>query len=133
MMNRKTDTPRTLLVGIGSPNGDDRVGWEIAKRLMRQHGPELDVRQAAYPGELVDWLEGVEHLIICDGFTGACPAGTICHWRWPANEIRQHQFSGSHDMPLSTVLELAEQLGRLPPRVTIWGVAIGGATPGSDM
>src|SRR5690606_22483908 len=90
-----------------------------------QHiGGAVAVRCARKPVELLDWLEGVEVLEICDAVSGP-EAGTIRFWKWPSIEIECVTFCGTHDMSLPAVLTLAQQLGRLPSAVRIWGLGIG--------
>lgn len=119
----------TLVVGIGSPHGDDRVGWEIADAIGRQTGGSIATRCARTPAELFDWLEGVERLDVCDAVSWsanetAAEIGTVHCWRWPAEELERTTFRTSHGLSLPAVLSLAETLGRLPPQVRIWGVSI---------
>ncbi len=114
-----------LLVGIGSPHGDDRVGWEIVKRVGERLGSGHAVRCARTPAELLDWLEGIDTLDVCDAVSGGLAVGSVCCWKWPAPEIERVPFSGSHDLALPAVLALAEGLGRLPAQLRIWGVGIG--------
>jgi hydrogenase maturation protease len=122
-------SPSSLLVGIGSPHGDDSVGWVIARRVANRVGNSLQVRCARTPSELLDWLEGIDTLEICDALASEAAVGSVSCWQWPAPEIERAPFSGSHDLSLPAVLALAEGLGRLPLRVRIWGVGIkpGGA------
>lgn len=115
---------RSLLVGIGSPHGDDRVGWVIARRVAELAGDSLVVRCARTPVELLDWLEGIDTLDVCDALLSEAAAGSVYCWRWPARQIDRASFSGSHDLALPAVLAIAERLCRLPPRVRIWGVGI---------
>ena len=115
---------RSLLVGIGSPHGDDSVGWEIARRVAHQVGDSLLVRCARTPAELLDWLDGIDTLDVCDALVSEAAVGSFCCWQWPAHEIERAPFGGSHDLSLPAVLALAANLGRLPPRVRIWGVGI---------
>jgi Ni,Fe-hydrogenase maturation factor len=133
----------TLLVGIGSPHGDDRAGWEVVRLVQNRLRSRGLVRCAQTPAELLDWLDGVERLEICDAvydaaYDTAGRAAGYAHrgvgldettdpvrcWQWPSNELQQTEFRGSHDLSLPAVLELAEALGRLPARVRIWGVPI---------
>ncbi len=115
---------RSLLVGIGSPRGDDSVGWEIARQVADRAGDSLLVRCARTPAELLDWLDGIDTLDVCDALVSEATVGSIYCWQWPAPEIERAPFGGSHDLSLVAVLVLAESLGRLPPRVRIWGVGI---------
>jgi hydrogenase maturation protease len=117
--------PRSLLVGIGSAHGDDRAGWLIARRIGEVMGERLSVKCARAPADLLDWLEGIDTLDICDALLGEATVGAVRRWDWPAHEIERARFSGSHDLSLASALALAEQLGRLPPKVRIWGVAVG--------
>jgi len=112
-----------LFVGIGSPHGDDRVGWEIALRLSERKSSLLVVRSACTPAELLDWLEGIDILDICDAVASNEPGSLYC-WSWPAAEIEQAAFRGTHDMTLQAALMLADELGRLPRCTRIWGVGI---------
>lgn len=115
---------QSLLVGIGSPHGDDRVGWEIARRVAERFGGTLMVRCARTPAELLDWLEGIDTLDVCDAVSSDAAVGSVHCWQWPAPQIDQARFRGSHDVSLRAVLALAEGLGRLPPQVRIWGLEI---------
>ncbi len=116
--------PSPLVVGIGSPHGDDRVGWEVARRIAAIAGEEWPVRCLRSPVELLDLLDGVESLEICDAFVGDSTAGTVVCWQWPASEIEHAPFVGTHDLSLPAVISLAEKLKCLPPVVRIWGVGI---------
>ena len=114
----------SLLVGIGSPYGDDSVGWEIANRVADHVGDAIRVRCASTPAELLDWLDGVDVLDVCDAVASGGEIGSVFCWHWPAAEIEHAPFGGSHDLSLPAALALAETLGRLPAHVRIWGVAI---------
>ena len=125
--------PRTLLVGIGSPHGDDRVGWLVARQVAARSGDALAVRCARTPSELLDWLGGLDTLIVCDAIICDRPPGTWQSWTWPASQIELAQFSGSHDLPLAGALALAAELGQLPARVQIWAMTINDAQRLSDV
>jgi hydrogenase maturation protease len=115
---------RTLLVGIGSPHGDDQAGWQIADRLAAGlSNDDIVIRKAASPAALLDWLEEhVERLIICDACRGLGALGESHRWSWPAEELMAASWSGTHNISLPSVLQLAERLGRLPPTVVIWSM-----------
>jgi hydrogenase maturation protease len=116
----------TLLVGLGSLRGDDAVGLCVASNLAELELPGLRVRLATSPTQVFDWLGGLQHLVICDACVCLAPVGHLQRWTWPADQLEHLRFSGSHDMSLPTVLAIADQLGQLPPVVTIWGVTIAG-------
>ena len=112
-----------LIVGVGSPHGDDSVGWKVAESLLDKLD-ETDVRieQAATPIQILDWLDGVERLILCDACCGLAVTGETQRWVWPAPELLKLSWSGSHNFSLIASLQLAERLNRLPPDVIIWTV-----------
>lgn len=120
----------TLLVGVGSPHGDDQIGWEVAKRIQGTHHKEMTVRLARTPSDLLDWLEGVDHLVICDACRGAGKVGSMHHWTWPTSELDTLRWSGTHNVSLPAVLALAEQLGKLPTSVIVWAIEVGTVQPG---
>jgi hydrogenase maturation protease len=111
---------RTLFVGLGSPHGDDQVGWRVAEEL-RHRQPDRAVRVARTPAELLDWLEGLDGLELCDAVRGATP-GRLHVWDWPTPQLGRLRSAGSHAFGVTAVLELAQRLGRLPATVRIWGI-----------
>ena len=116
-------TPRTLIVGIGSPHGDDQAGWLVADRLSGELVHEaVAVRKATSPADLLDWVDDFERLIICDACRGMTRAGSLNRWMWPAGEIAEARWSGTHDLALPGALRLAAGLGRLPDPTVIWAV-----------
>ena len=113
-----------LFVGLGSPRGDDRLGWIVAEELGRRGRTDVMVRQAAAPADLLDWLPGVNRLLICDACMSPGASGTILRFDWPDGRLATLDFAGTHDLNLPAVLELADRLNLLPPRTTIWSLAI---------
>ncbi|MCA9040218.1 MAG: hydrogenase maturation protease [Planctomycetaceae bacterium] len=123
----------TLIVGIGSPHGDDQVGWEIARRIQKSAEGFVDVHLARTPPDLLDYIHGYKQLIICDACHGAGGIGSDHHWDWPAEQLEGICWSGTHQVSLTTVLALAAQLDRLPSQVQIWGIEIEQSQPGHQM
>ena len=122
--------PRILIVGIGSPHGDDQIGWRVADALRSAISPAIAVREASTPSQLLDWLDGVDLLVICD----ACQARrqvpddltdstlSVHRWQWPTLQVSTLRSAGSHSFGLPQVLQLAGRLGRLPQEVIVFGV-----------
>lgn len=129
----RASEPRTLAVGIGSPHGDDQIGWIVVRDLAAAMRGEIDIKQASQPAELLDWLPDVEQLIICDACLAGGAAGEIHRWDWPTDRLATRERAGSHDLSLPFVLSLAERLGKLPPRVVVWGIELGDASPGAPL
>jgi hydrogenase maturation protease len=135
-----TASCRVRLVGVGSPHGDDHAGWWVAQRLAEvgprefwpgEIGPRdvgrraVSIVSVASPVDLLEYLEGVEQLHVCDAFVGDGPPGKLHRWHWPEPVIQQQRFIGSHDISLAATLTLAQNLGRLPDEVVVWGIDVG--------
>jgi hydrogenase maturation protease len=119
-----SDRGSHLLVGIGSPFGDDRLGWLVVGEIERRGGSNAHARCARAPADLLDWLEGVDRLVVCDACHGGGPAGSWQRFEWPTTSIDDVAFCGTHDMSLPATLTLADQLGLLPKQTTIWGLTV---------
>ena len=116
------DVGRTWIVGIGSDFGDDRLGPAVIDRLVVRL-PNVVVRRVRSPLDLLDHLEEIERLHLVDACRGGgAHAGTIRRIDWPAPELANVRFSGTHDVGLVAALQLAERMQTLPRRVTIWSV-----------
>lgn len=127
--------PPTLLIGLGTPHGDDAVGLILAERLRGWALDEgltmLRVRVVQRPIDLLDDLERFARLIVLDACLSASPIGHLQRWRWPHDDWETARSTGSHDLSLPDALALAERLGRLPRRVTILGITIAPPTAAS--
>lgn len=121
---------RTLIVGIGSSHGDDQAGWLVAERLAGKFDQDdVVVRKAGSPVELLDWLDGTDRLIVCDACRGLGRAGEVQRWTWPDRELLDAALSGTHDLPLPAVIQLAERIGRLPSEVVLYAVEAATSSP----
>ncbi|QDT43830.1 Hydrogenase maturation protease [Gimesia alba] len=126
--------PQTMIAGIGSPHGDDCVGWEIANAIQsRISDRAISVRLVRTPDALLDWIEHVQELVICDACLGAGEVGSVHQWEWPCQELESISWSGTHNLSLPAVLALAQQLERLPASVRIWAVEVQQVQPDQSM
>ena len=126
---------RLLFVGLGSPHGDDQAGWLVASKLQQRLAgqPEtLACRLAKSPSDLPDWLDDVTHLIVCDCCESPTQLGKLRLWHWPADRFVRTRSSSSHQLGLPDVLDLATNIGRLPPRVEIWAIGGGRFAPETE-
>ena len=115
----------TRVIGVGSPFGDDRAGWEVVAALEAALEsaavPQLrvDVRACDRPGAaLVHMLAGVQHAVIIDvALSAGSPAGSV---RWIGErEIEARRAVSSHGFGLAEALALARALGDAPSRVSV--------------
>jgi hydrogenase maturation protease len=116
------------IVGLGSPFGDDRVGWRVVELLEGRLSQEIELVALDRPGAaLINWMQEIDHLILVDAVSSGAPPGTLIKI-----DPAQLETSGgrltSHDLALAATLRLAASLGCLPARTDIYGVEISGHT-----
>lgn len=121
---------RIHIIGVGSPFGDDRLGWTVAEALRRS-----SVVTVAAPGRMVistldrpgamllaHWRKPDIVIIIDAVHSGATP-GTC--FRFDASEWATWRFpASSHGFGVAAAIELARALGDLPSRLLVRGVEI---------
>ena len=142
---QETSQP-TAVIGIGSPHGDDRAGWEVIDRLADETfdgSPTIPfLRRASVPHDVLDWLqnESLTHLVDA-GSSGdrrihrfeisLNQSGRLCS-RTSASEVLPQldlalaklRSGSSHQFDLLSALQLAATLGRLPRQVVLWMVPV---------
>jgi hydrogenase maturation protease len=108
-----------LVIGLGSRlRGDDAAGLEVARRL--------GAPARAYEGEaigLLDLWEGATAVVLVDTVRSGARPGTI-HRIDTSSEPMPTRFrrTSSHAIGVAEAIELARTLGKLPPRVVVYGV-----------
>jgi hydrogenase maturation protease len=125
-----------LVIGIGNPaRGDDAAGLLVARQI----------RAAASPGEVTVTELAGDQLALLDAWTGArevylidavCSGGTPgTVYRFDAAEPLTAHFwhRGTHTFCLADVIELGRALGRLPGRLTGYGIEGGAFEPGAPL
>lgn len=124
---------RLRILGIGSPFGADRLGWDVVERLNAQPLPDgVEAVSCAHPiSELLPQLEGIDAAIVVDAMAGV-PAGKVvrCRLRDLRDGASPHSI---HGLSVVTAVDLAMALGMLPPSLEILGLGIGesGSHPNS--
>lgn len=125
----------TLIVGVGSDYGDDRLGWQVAQSIESRVGPNITIRKARTPTQMLDWLAGVARLVVIDACRGDGPPGQVHCWRWPDVPCQFGVFANTHDLGLVDVLKLADELGDLPRETVLFAATTSGpdVTAGIDL
>ena len=117
------------IIGIGSHIGDDQVGRLLAARLQLREWMDADVLVVESPLEILDVIGNCHQLVIIDACLTGAPVGTITRLEWPDPRIESHWGGSTHQLGVSETLQLGQQLGRLPERVSLFGIEIGNAEP----
>ena len=122
-----------VVVGLGSPHGDDQVGWRVIELLQRQENLPAKAIVVREGSDLVTNLEGCRRLIIIDACRSGSQIGSITQLRWPDPQIVEDSHRSMHGMTASQAMRLAEQLGRVPASVEVFAVEIGECLPGRGL
>lgn len=115
---------RTLVIGIGSPHGDDQAGWLLIDRLSAEAFSDAQLRKASTPHNLIDWIDDCDSLHLVD----ACSTGLsvarldLSDGGQLASAGKLARCSSSHHVDLVSVIELAGLLDRLPDRIVMWAI-----------
>ena len=113
------------IVGIGSPFGDDRAGWQVIDLLRGRLGDGIELVVLDRPGAaLIDWMCGVDRLVLIDAVAPLGSPGRV--HRVDPDELPPAAGISSHELGLSETIRLAEALGCRPPRLDIFGIEISG-------
>jgi hydrogenase maturation protease len=90
------------------------------------------VEHEGEPIDLVELVEGAPELWVVDAVCSGAPAGTLHRLDASSGPLPAELFGVStHRLGLADALELARALGKLPPRVVVYGVEGSQFEPGS--
>lgn len=120
-----------LIVGVGSPHGDDAVGWLAVERLAGKLDEPVHCVAIQEPVELTFHLEGCRRLWIVDGCSSGRPPGSVLRLVWPDQRVQYTTSPSSHGVNVEAALRLAETLGRLPDSVVIYTIEVADVRPGA--
>jgi len=113
---------RAWIIGLGSPVGDDRIGWDVVEQLRELLPPGVRVEETSDPLRVLDCPLGCELLIVIDACCGAGPPGSFHRFAWPDAQLMTQGGVSSHGVGLATALELGGLLGKLPPRIVVFAI-----------
>jgi hydrogenase maturation protease len=116
---------RPLVIGFGNRwRGDDAVGPLVAERLGRAGYDTIEIE--ADGTLLIEAWAGREWAVVVDAMASGAPPGTVRRFDGAealAESLPRGSFrSSTHLIGLADAVELARALGRLPGRLTVFGV-----------
>ena len=121
------------LIGVGNRwRGDDAAGLVVAARVRaRLPGGIAVIEHRAEPLELIEACEGAQTAWLVDAVCSGAPPGTVHRFDAGERALPAGLFRVStHRFGLADALELARALGRLPPRVVVYGIEGSRFAPG---
>ena len=127
---------RGLVIGLGSSTqGDDAVGLLVARRLRDLTPPDTEIRE--HEGDLTALLalwEGYAPVVVIDAMRSGAPPGTVRRFEAHSTPLPATLEWGlsTHGIGLAETIELARALGKLPPRLLVYGIEGRCFAPGAD-
>ncbi len=120
---------RVVIVGVGSPFGDDRAGWVAADMLSESPAVTrapgaVHVAHCETPATLLLQDYGAaEALVVIDAVASGAPPGTV--QRLSGAELGQTVAPwSSHGLRIVDALALGQAMHALPPQVLLYGVEL---------
>ena len=121
---------KLCVFGIGSPFGDDNLGFEVVKQLqqdadLKSLKPEkLHIQYLDRPGmHLLALMRNVNVVFLIDAVMTGASVGTL--HRLENEEIHSAQSSFStHSLGIAEVMSMGQALNDLPEKVVLFGIEI---------
>jgi len=109
-----------LTIGIGNPaRGDDAAGLEVVRRLGVS---ETVLEHDGEPASLISLWEGHEDVVLIDAVSSGRPPGSLVEIDVVATGLPAGLCRSTHVLGPADAVELARALGRLPPRMRLYGI-----------
>lgn len=127
--------PKPLVVGIGSPHGDDQAGWILIDRLSKRGCDHMHLQIASVPHNLIDWCGDCDLLHIVDACDNAISVQRmdLSNAKAPPTTNRMTRCHSSHAFGIDEVLELGRTLDTLPSRIVVWAIPGRNFGPGHEI
>jgi sulfhydrogenase subunit alpha len=131
--NKKPDTDTlnsTIVIGIGSPYGNDSLGWEVIQRLQQDENLKLNravkLLYLDRPGlRLLDIIQPDDRVILVDAVSSSQAPGSLV--RFYFNDIKsQGKQISTHNLGLADTLHIGSTLLQLPKQGLLLGLETGG-------
>lgn len=126
---------RIRVIGVGSPWGDDSIGWQAAEALkgIYENG-NIEILTVDRPGPaLIQHMAGADKLLLIDAVQGSGPAGRIHRLGGAELLCLARPQLLSHAMGVPEAVALAASLGMLPKQLRLIGIELEQAEPGCSV
>lgn len=121
------------IVALGSPHGDDQVGWAIAERLSQDSNVRPFIHILASPWDLIELLQPGHSVIVVDAYVGSASPGTVL--RVEENDLANSPINSrsTHSGSLIESLKLAKSLGKEIRELVVFAVAVESSEPNANL
>ena len=126
----------TLIIGVGNAyRGDDGAGIVAARKIAAQRLPGVQVVEMNGEGtSLVEAWKETPSVLLVDAVSSGVVPGTIHRFEAQAGPLPTGlEHHSSHFFGVAEAVEVARALGRLPPRLVIYGIEGALFAPGQGL
>lgn len=124
------DMSQLHVLGIGSPFGDDQVGWEAIQLLQQKpaldrfHPDQLHIAYCDRPGmHLLELMKPAQTVVLIDAIKTGAMIGSV--QRFQNEEIEGVNDSlSTHDLGIAAAIKMGAALQVLPPNVILYGIEV---------
>jgi hydrogenase maturation protease len=116
---------RTVVIGVGNAfRGDDAAGRAVAKRVQERLPDEIEVIVCELePTRLIDAWDGADAAVVVDAVSSGAEPGTVHRFDASSEALLSREYrSSTHALGIGETIELARAIGKLPPRVVVFGI-----------
>ena len=113
------------IIGVGSPFGSDRIGWDGVAALAEQYSNQgLEFKILDRPGvNLLDYIQDVGAVILVDAIKAGLEPGKVVSFK--EDEIKtDYQVHSTHGFGVAEVIALGRELEVLPKNIIFIGMEI---------
>lgn len=120
---------RVRIIGIGSPFGNDTLGWQVVEKLKQQQISILPSKQIEFiisdrPAlNLIPLIQDIDLVILVDAIQSEVSHGQILKLDM-TDLVSESVTLSSHKIEVAGALALAEKLDALPKKLCIYGLTI---------
>ena len=126
----------TLVIGVGNAyRSDDGAGIVAVRKLTAQRLPGVQVMEMNGEGtSLVEAWKDAPSVLFVDAVSSGAVPGTIHRFEAQAGPLPKGlEHRSSHSFGVAEAVEVARALGRLPPRLVIYGIEGSIFNPGQGL
>lgn len=123
---------RIKVLGVGSPFGNDRIGWEVIQQIQKNKKLKtfiptlIQIESCDRPGiHLLNRFEDVERVYLIDAIKMNAEPGNIYRFQDDEINIISHNTISSHNLGIAEALSLGRVLDLLPSSIIFYGIVIG--------
>jgi hydrogenase maturation protease len=111
-----------IVIGVGSPHGDDQFGWAVVDQLSEI--TNIPTKKISNPVDFVLELDAHKRVILVDAAKGLpqhVPFQKLDYANASHRQIIGALPSNTtHDLGLSSAIRMAESLGKLTDHIILW-------------